>query len=159
MKYTLCITHDCNFACDYCYIGKRDARMTLPTAQRIINAAFQRTPPDENIDFGFFGGEPLLAFDLIKDITAIIKSHPGYSPKRVEIHLVTNGSLFSDEVADFVRAHNLGFGISCDGPQEVQDVFRRFRSGQPSSAVVDANLRRAIATLPLVMVKIGRAHV
>ncbi len=66
MKIALSLTHSCNLACDYCYAGRSFNRhMSLETAQRAVDFAMERTQPHERIEFAFFGGEPLLRFELI----------------------------------------------------------------------------------------------
>ncbi|RPJ06222.1 MAG: 4Fe-4S cluster-binding domain-containing protein, partial [Deltaproteobacteria bacterium] len=79
-RYTLCVTLRCNLACTYCYVTKNCATMSLPTARRAIDFVFRHAPSDSNIEIGFFGGEPLLEFPLLRDITDLIKSHPSYDP-------------------------------------------------------------------------------
>ena len=69
MKYTLAVTQRCNLACDYCYIHEKNSVMPLAVAEKILNFIFENTPKSEKIDIGFFGGEPLLEFNLIKKIT------------------------------------------------------------------------------------------
>ncbi len=81
MRYALLITQHCNLACTYCYIGKRRAVMSLPTAARVIDFIFARTPADEKVELGFFGGEPLLAFDRLQEITAL--EWKGFAEERV----------------------------------------------------------------------------
>lgn len=152
MKYTLLLTQRCNLACPYCYIGKRNSRMSIEVADRIIEFAYRNTPPGEKIDVGFFGGEPLLEFELLKEITYRFKHHRHFDENRVLFTLVTNGTIFSSDIADFVERHKIGFGISCDGPPAVHDLSRRFANGQPSSAIVERTIRQAIAAFSGVMV-------
>jgi len=96
MKFTMCVTQRCNLRCDYCYVGKSDASMSLDVAQRIVAFAYGQTPPEEKIDIGFFGGEPLLEFSRIRDVVAIIENHPEFTPEKVEMTVVSNGTVFSD---------------------------------------------------------------
>ncbi|MDN3515623.1 MAG: radical SAM protein [Candidatus Brocadia sp.] len=152
MKYTLCITQQCNMRCQYCYIGKKDTGMPLSIAKKIIDFIFKNTPCEEKIDIGFFGGEPLLEFELIKKITGLIENHPSFHKKSVELTVVTNGTIFSDKIADFLNEHHIGFCLSCDGPPFVQDAFRRFTDGKGSSTIVTDTIRRAKETLPSVLV-------
>lgn len=152
MKYVLCITQRCNLACTYCYIGKNSSRMSLSTAAKIVDFMYANTPEEERIDVAFFGGEPLLEFGLIRSITNLIENHPEYDSERLELSIVTNGTIFSDEIARFVRQHNMVFGISCDGTPEIQDHFRRFVDNRPSSGVVEETIVAAVASLPSVMV-------
>ena len=155
MKCTLCITRQCNLRCDYCYIGQKKSVMPLETAHQVIDFIFEHAPPPgsgEKIEIGYFGGEPLLAFELIKSITHSLQNHPSFERAPVELTVVTNGTIFSDEIADFIIKNHMGFGISCDGPPEVQDLFRHFPDGKGSSAVVEKTIRRAVEALPAVMV-------
>ncbi|MCP5103938.1 MAG: radical SAM protein, partial [bacterium] len=152
MKCTIAITQQCNLRCSYCYIGKKKSVMTVETARQTIDFIFKHAPPGEKIEIGFFGGEPLLEFDLVKTITEMTRNHPSFAKVPVEFTVVTNGTIFSPEIADFITRHDMGFGISCDGPPESQDMFRVFPDGAGSSAAVAETIRRAVETLPSVMV-------
>jgi uncharacterized protein len=126
--------------------------MSPDTARQVIEFIFRHAPPDETIEIGFFGGEPLLEFELIKTITEMILEHPSYNRAPVEFTVVTNGTIFSDEMPDFLTRNDFGFGISCDGPPDVQDMFRCFPDGSGSSSVVESVMQRAVEALPSVMV-------
>jgi len=152
VKYTICITRNCNLRCQYCYIEKEKSVMSIETALKVVDFIFKSTPPGEKIDIGFFGGEPLLEFELIKIITRSIKTHPLFNKGSTAFTVVSNGTIFSDEIADFIITQEFRFGISCDGPREVQDRFRYFPGGQGSSSTVEKNIRRVLETLPSLMV-------
>jgi uncharacterized protein len=152
MKYTLVITQKCNLACDYCYVGKNDSVMPLSTAKKIIDFIFDYSPKDEKINIGFFGGEPLLEFDLVKQITALIQKHEHFNPKNVNLMVVTNGTIFTEEIKDFLIDKHVGLGISCDGPSHVQDVFRHFPDGSGTSKVVERNIKKALHFFPFIPV-------
>lgn len=123
--------------------------MSVSTAKRAVDFVFENTPESEKIEFGFFGGEPLLEFDLVKEITSIIQDHECFDPRRAQISVTTNGTIFSDEIADFLVENNVVLCISCDGPPEIQDASRRFRNGKGSSSVVEDNIKKALAVFPL----------
>ncbi len=152
MKYTLLITQECNLACPYCYINKRPLKMTLDVAGKVVDFIFNNTPHGEKIDIGFFGGEPLLEFGLVKEITSVIENHPQYQDFHVEISLVTNGTIFSEEIAEFINQHNICFCLSCDGPSIVQDESRYFKVGGGSSTIVENTIKQAVKSLPVVLV-------
>ncbi len=152
MKYTLLVTQRCNLACDYCYIGKHATRMSPELAAEIVDFAFDHTPRGERVEIGYFGGEPLLEFALLRVITQLIEAHPAYDPARVRLTIATNGTLFNERIAGFLREHKIALGISCDGPPEVQDRHRRTRNGHGSARLVERNIRRAAAVFPLLMV-------
>lgn len=126
--------------------------MPLPLARRIVDFAYSRTPPGESIDFAFFGGEPLLEFDRIKEITEFIEQHERYDAARVQLTMVSNGTVFNDEIADYIRDHHVSFGISCDGPPAIHDRFRRYRGGKGSSSKVEETIRNSIDAFEQVMV-------
>jgi uncharacterized protein len=126
--------------------------MAADVAKQIVNFAYRQTPPKDKIEIGFFGGEPLLEFNRICDIVDMIEGHPEFSLKRVEMTLVSNGTVFSDEIADFFRDHHIAYGVSCDGPPIIQDMFRHFADGRGSGHLVEKNLQRAMTELPATMV-------
>lgn len=126
--------------------------MSLDVAKRIVDFAYSRTPSNESIDFAFFGGEPLIEFELIKQITSLIEAHSQYDSTRVQLTFVSNGTLFNDDIAQFVRDKKIAFGISCDGSPEVHDLFRRYPGGNGSSHKVEQTLRDALKAFGNVMV-------
>jgi uncharacterized protein len=152
MKCVLCITQKCNLDCEYCYIGKKPVSMPSDVARSAVDFIFERTSPEDFLDIGFFGGEPLLELESMKTITGMIKSHPKYDACNVSLSLVTNGTIFSDEIAEFVNEHGIQFGISCDGPPAVQDRFRHFSDGRGSSNVVEETISKAVEAFPTVLV-------
>jgi len=152
MKYTLCITRRCNLACAYCYVAKRPETMSLATARKVVDYIFRHAVGKERLEVGFFGGEPLLEFGLMQAITELIEGHPAYQKERVNLTVVTNGTLFSEAIARFLIEHNVRYCLSCDGPPHVQDAFRRSAEGEPSSARVEATLRAALPVFPEMVV-------
>jgi uncharacterized protein len=152
MKHTLCITLRCNLACSYCYIEKRPSLLSLSTARRVVDFIFSRSLTQETINIGFFGGEPLLEFDLLKSVTKIIEDHPSYEPHRVKLAVVTNGTVFSEEIAEFLLKHNITYCVSCDGPPATHDISRRFADGNGTSAIVARTIVQAVETFPVVLV-------
>ena len=127
--------------------------MPIQTAEEIVENIFQYTPHGEKIDIGFFGGEPLLEFELIKYIVKMIEEHPSYdNAEGVELGVVTNGTIFTDEIGQFILDHNMTFCLSCDGPQQIQDEYRRYADGRGSSADVEETIKQASKFLPFVLV-------
>lgn len=152
MKYTLFLTQHCNLACEYCYVAKKPARMQAEVAGRIVDFAFRNTPPEEDINIGFFGGEPLLEFPLLQEIVRAIQGHEGFDPRRVNVSVVTNGTLLKQETIRFFQRNQIDLTISCDGPPRVHDRFRRFPGGAGSSRLVEAAIRRTLGVLGRVSV-------
>lgn len=152
MKNTISITQQCNLRCGYCYIDKHDAVISPETASRVVDFIYANSLPGECLDIGLFGGEPLLAFDMVRHCTSLVKTHPAYDPQRVTLSLVTNGTIFSEEIARFLCDNDITFCLSCDGPPAIQDRFRRFAGGEGSSGLVEGTIRRAIGRLPAILV-------
>ncbi len=126
--------------------------MSDSVASKIIRFIFEHTPQSEKIEIGFFGGEPLLAFGLVITITAMIESHPSFEKDRVELTIVTNGTIYSERIMNFIKRHNIVLGISCDGDPYVQNMFRRFSLDHGSSEIVEGTIRKAIKYFPNLMV-------
>jgi uncharacterized protein len=126
--------------------------MSLKLAQRIIDFAFENTPVSEDVDIGFFGGEPLLEFPLLQDVVSVIEQHTAFSPSRVKLSVVTNGTLVTPEIARYLAEHSVALQISCDGPPAVHDTFRHFADGQGSSAMVERGIQAGLAVFGLISV-------
>ena len=152
LAYTLSITNRCNLACAYCYVVKSPTTMTLDMARQAVDFIFHHAPPKRIMDIGFFGGEPLLEFPLVRAITEIIQNHPAYDPGRVLLSMTTNGTVYNDEIASFLIKHAIKVCVSCDGPAHVQNLFRRTAAGLDTSALVERNLVSMLKTLPAVTV-------
>jgi uncharacterized protein len=151
-RYTLCITFQCNLACSYCYVSKNPSTMSLETAKQSIDFIFNHAPIDTNIEIGFFGGEPLLEFPLLTSITGLIKRHSLYDTERVSFAITTNGTIFSNKIAAFLREHAFKVCVSCDGPPNVQNLCRRTLTGEETAAQVERTLLEARLALPIVLV-------
>ena len=132
---TLELTHECNLACEYCCFGKHYSRsrqerrqpMSLDTARHAVARFLSHKPPVAAI--GFYGGEPLLEFKLLKDIVAFAEELGGRSGVEMRFSLTTNGTLLSDEKIHYLVAHDFSVVISLDGNKESHDRYRVFKNG------------------------------
>lgn len=141
MKISLSITHDCNLRCRYCYAGKKFSRsMEMDTAKKIVDFAFMITPPNEQIDFSFFGGEPLLRRPFIEDVISYIHSKNGVNA--LSFNITTNGTLIDDAMIRFVRDNNVKLCISIDGPEHIHDRNRVDRHGRGSLSTILKNMEK-----------------
>jgi uncharacterized protein len=153
MKATLGLTHDCNLACKYCYAGTKFTRMMpLSTAQKAVDFALDMAPAGRRVDFSFFGGEPLLCFDLILEIVHYIRARQQDFGTPISLSITTNGTLLSEPVLDFLARENVDLCVSIDGPGPVHDRNRIYRDGSATFADVIRNLRVALDRLPSVQV-------
>ena len=123
---TLCLTHNCNLDCIYCY-QKHDTgvRMSFDTAKKVIDWIFLNIPSDtKGIEFGFIGGEPLLEFKLIKDIVDYVRAKD--TEEQYIFYATTNGTVLTEEMKKWFEEnrHQFVLGLSLDGLKETHDYNR-----------------------------------
>ena len=153
MRVSLSLTQQCNLACRYCYASPSvDTVMTVETAKKIIDFALSLSSEKEKLDFSFFGGEPLLKFDLIKEITPYIQNRAKEEKKDFEISITTNGTILHREILDFLQEKNIHLCFSIDGPPDVHNQNRKYKNGRGSLEVIIKNLHTALANLNSVQV-------
>ena len=126
--------------------------MTTETAEKIADFIFTRASETEKNSIAFFGGEPMLEFERMKEIVGILERHPRFYDFPIEFSVVTNGTIFTDEIAEFLIRHDITYCLSCDGDARAQDSSRRYKNGGKTSAVVEATIKKAVSALPLVLV-------
>ena len=123
---TLCVTHKCNLNCVYCY-QEHDlkSRMDFSIAKKIIDDLLLTAEKEnKHVEVNFIGGEPLLEFDLIKDIVEYVKSLELHVPHR--FFATTNGTLLTDKMKDWFYTNRtiISLGLSLDGDKETQNYNR-----------------------------------
>ena len=126
--------------------------MSLETAQKCLDLALETVPAEKSLNLCFFGGEPLLRFDLVRKITAYTYQKAAALNKSVRLSITTNGTLVTPEVIDFAADQNLHLCFSLDGPQDLHDRNRIFHNGRGSFASVMARLELALKRLNTVQV-------
>jgi len=153
MKATLSLTHKCNLSCRYCYAGNsRKQDMSLSTAKRIVDFVNGIAPPGRNIEFSFFGGEPLLCFDLIQQVVGYIRELQQETGRPITLSITSNGTLLTPPMLDFFGREGVDLCISIDGPAPVHDRNRRFKNGRGSFAPAVTGLKLALDQLRAVQV-------
>lgn len=131
------IAHDCNLACRYCfaeegeYHGRR-ALMSFEVGQKALDFLVRNSGNRVNLEVDFFGGEPLMNWQVVKDLVAYGRSLEEPYHKKFRFTLTTNGILLNDEVLEFVNKEMSNVVLSIDGRKEVHDKMRPFRGGQGS---------------------------
>jgi uncharacterized protein len=147
---------DCNFSCVYCYEGemKGNLYMSDETADLLIGFIRDHFPGNKNsLSIDFYGGEPLLSIGLIKSISRHLKSFAESRGASYSFTLVTNGSLFTRKVAEELVPLGLqSVKITLDGPEEVHNRYRPFKSGAGSFDTIIKNIKE---TWDLVKIGIG----
>jgi uncharacterized protein len=131
------IAHDCNLACRYCfaeegeYHGRREL-MSLEVGKAAIDFLMKNSGNRRNLEVDFFGGEPLMNFEVVKEIVAYARSLEIEKNKKFRFTLTTNGVLLNDEVMDFANREMSNVVLSLDGRKEINDKMRPFRNGKGS---------------------------
>jgi len=136
------VAHDCNLACRYCfaeegeYHGRR-ALMSYETGKKALDFLVANSGARRNLEVDFFGGEPLMNFEVVKKLVAYGRSLEEASqktdaPKHFRFTITTNGVLINDDVIDFCNREMHNVVLSIDGRPEVHDRMRPFRGGQGS---------------------------
>jgi len=131
------IAHACNLNCSYCfasqgkYHGER-ALMSFETGKRAFDFLIENSGSRRNLEVDFFGGEPLMNFDVVKQLVAYARSREKECGKNFRFTLTTNGVLIDDDVIDFANREMSNVVLSLDGRKEVHDRFRVDYEGKGS---------------------------
>lgn len=131
------VAHDCNLGCKYCfadegeYMGRR-ALMSYEVGRQALDFLIQNSGSRVNLEVDFFGGEPLMNWDVVKQLVAYGRSQEKEHNKKFRFTITTNGVLLTDEILDFVNKEMGNIVLSIDGRKEVNDRMRPFRNGNGS---------------------------
>ncbi len=131
------IAHDCNLACEYCFAGEgeyhgRRALMSLEVGKKALDFLVANSGNRINLEVDFFGGEPLMNWQVVKDLVEYGRSLEEPNNKKFRFTLTTNGVLLNDEIMEFADREMANIVLSIDGRREVHDRMRPFRGGQGS---------------------------
>jgi len=162
------VSHACNMSCAYCFAGrgeygtgnadgndKADADvsverasnknlMNLETAKRAIDFLVEQSGNKSNLDVDFFGGEPLLNWQLVKDTVKYARSIESTCNKKFRFTLTTNGLLIDDDVINFANDDIYNVVLSLDGRPEVNDAMRKMPNGDGSYAKIVDKFERIV---------------
>ena len=131
------LTDQCNLRCSYCFeAGKNPHKMSDETAKAAVDFLMEVSRDTQRLTLLFFGGEPLLRFDLIKKITAYANAEAAKRGKSIGYDMTTNGTLVDAEKLSFLRDHKIKFLLSMDGVEGDQDRYRKFADGRGSYDII-----------------------
>ena len=131
------IAHDCNLACKYCfaeegeYHGRR-ALMSFEVGKKALDFLIANSGNRIHLEVDFFGGEPLMNWDVVKRLVEYGRSKEKEFNKKFRFTLTTNGVLLNDEIIEFCNREMSNVVLSLDGRREVNDYMRPFRNGKGS---------------------------
>lgn len=135
------IAHDCNLACRYCfaqegeYHGRR-ALMSLEVGKKALDFLVANSGKRTNLEVDFFGGEPTLNWQVVKELVRYGRSLEKEHQKKFRFTLTTNGVLLNDEIMEFANREMANVVLSIDGRKGINDLMRPFRGGQGSYDVI-----------------------
>ena len=131
------IAHTCNLNCEYCfasqgkYHGDR-AVMSFEVGKRALDFLIENSGSRRNLEVDFFGGEPLMNFDVVKQLVAYARSVEKEKGKNFRFTLTTNGVLIDDDVIEFANKEMSNVVLSLDGRKEIHDHYRVDYNGKGS---------------------------
>lgn len=143
------IAHTCNLTCDYCFAkqgnfcGER-AVMSFEVGKRAIDFLIEHSGSRKNLEVDFFGGEPLMNFDVVKQIVAYARSVEKEHNKNFRFTLTTNGMLIDDDVIEFANRECHNVVLSLDGRKEVHDFLRKTASGKGSYDIIVPKFQKLV---------------
>ena len=135
------IAHDCNLACKYCfaeegeYHGRR-ALMSFEVGKKALDFLIANSGNRINLEVDFFGGEPLMNWNVVKQLVEYGRSQEKEHNKKFRFTLTTNGVLLNDEIMEFCNKEMSNVVLSLDGRPEVNDRMRPFRNGKGSYELI-----------------------
>lgn len=144
------IAHDCNLRCKYCFadegkFGGERCRLSQETANRAIDFLIENSGSRHNLELDFFGGEPLLNFDVVKGTVAYARSLEKKHNKLFRFTITTNGVLLDDDKIDFINREMSNVVLSLDGRKEVNDRVRVNAGGNGSYDAILPGFKKLVA--------------
>lgn len=140
------VTQQCNLRCSYCVYGGKyknrlhsTKRMNFDTAKKAMDFAFENSLESNTLMISFYGGEPLLEFELIKRCVEYSRKH--VEGKKLLFNMTTNGTLLDDEIMRFLAENKFQVLISLDGSKEEHDASRVYESGKGTFDTIIDNIR------------------
>ena len=144
------VTQSCNLVCSYCaYANKTDGpmqrhhsnkMMTWETAKEAIDMFFKNSIDCTEVSMSFYGGEPVIAFDLVKKSVEYAKKL--FLGKKLSFNMTTNATLLNDDVINYLLDNEFSLLFSIDGPEAIHDINRRRADGTGSFKSAFSNLRK-----------------
>lgn len=129
------VAHDCNLRCEYCFAAKGDfgkgrCLMPLEIGKKAIDFLIEKSGSRRNLELDFFGGEPLMNFDVVKGVIEYARSIEKQHNKNFRFTITTNGLLLTDDKIEYINKEMNNVVLSLDGRKEVNDRLRITPNGK-----------------------------
>ena len=143
------VAHTCNLNCEYCFAAQgkfhgKAGLMSFETGKRALDFLIEHSGTRRNLEVDFFGGEPLMNFQVVKDLVAYARSIEKEHGKHFRFTLTTNGVLIDDDVIDFANRECSNVVLSLDGRKEIHDRFRVDYAGKGSWEKIVPKFQRLV---------------
>lgn len=143
------IAHDCNIRCAYCFASQGDFKgdrsmMSFEVGKKALDLLVQYSGNRRNLEVDFFGGEPLMNFEVVKQLVDYGRSLEGPNNKRFRFTLTTNGVLLNDEIMAYVNENMENVVLSIDGRKETNDKMRYTISGGGTYDVIVPKFKKLV---------------
>ena len=144
------ISHDCNLACEYCFASKggfggERCLMSEEVAKKAIDFLIEKSVGRRNLEVDFFGGEPLMNFDVVKKTVEYARAKEQEFGKNFRFTITTNGLLLDDDKIDFINKEMHNCVLSIDGRKEVNDRMRPNWGGKGCHDLILPKFKKLVA--------------
>ncbi|WP_195542672.1 thioether cross-link-forming SCIFF peptide maturase [Massiliimalia timonensis] len=143
------VAHDCNLRCKYCFASTGDfgggrKLLDAETGKKAIDFLLKYSYGRRNIELDFFGGEPLMNFDVVKEVVDYARSKEEEYGKNFRFTITTNGVLLDDAKIDYINKEMSNVVLSIDGRKEINDLLRPAVNGKGSYDVIVPRYQRLV---------------
>lgn len=143
------IAHTCNLNCEYCFAGQgkyhgEDSLMSFEVGKQALDFLVKNSGTRKNLEVDFFGGEPLVNFEVVKQLVKYARSIEKENNKHFRFTLTTNGVLLNDDVIDFLNEEMDNVVLSLDGRKEINDAKRKNINGDGSYDIIVPKFKKFV---------------
>ncbi len=143
------VAHDCNLKCKYCFAGEGEyhgarGMMSIEVGKAAIDFLAKNSGNRKNIEVDFFGGEPLMNFEMVKQVVDYARSIEAETNKQFRFTMTTNGVLLNDEIIAYLNKEMHNVVLSLDGRKEVNDHMRPTANGKGSYDVILPKFKKLV---------------
>ena len=143
------VAHDCNLKCSYCFASQGNFKgerslMSLEVGKKSLEFLAENSGNRRNLEVDFFGGEPLMNFQLVKDLVSYGREIEETYNKKFRFTITTNGVLLDEDKMDFINENMDNVVLSLDGRKEINDNMRKTISGEGSYDIILPKFKRMV---------------
>ena len=143
------VAHDCNLKCRYCFAGEGEYHgerglMDIEVGKQAVDFIIENSKHRKNIEIDFFGGEPLMNWEMVKETVEYARQREKETGKNFRFTMTTNGVLLNDEIIDYLNENMYNVVLSLDGRREVNDRMRPTANGKSSYDVILPKFKKLV---------------